>query len=78
MGRGGRPLLHSARGLVARDQRTQYKFEVLAVSLLDIGSALVEMGNKTLRMNAAAPWPASSYFPAQNSSTSDLVLAMRN
>jgi len=37
------------RGLVALDQRTQYKLEVLAGSLLDIRTVLLEANAKTLR-----------------------------
>ena len=37
------------RGLVALDQRTQYREEVLAGSLLDIRSKLLEVRSKTLR-----------------------------
>lgn len=37
------------RGLVALEQRTQYKLEVLAGSLLDIRTTLLEAKAKTLR-----------------------------
>lgn len=37
------------RGLVALDQRIQYRREVLAGSLLHVDTALVELGGKTLR-----------------------------
>jgi acyl-CoA thioester hydrolase len=37
------------RGLVALDQRTQYKLEVIAGSLLDIRTVLLEAKTKTLR-----------------------------
>jgi acyl-CoA thioester hydrolase len=37
------------RGLVALDQRTQYRLEVLAGSLLDIRTQLAEVKSKTLR-----------------------------
>jgi acyl-CoA thioester hydrolase len=40
----------NSRGLVALDQRTQYKLEVLAGSLLDIRTSLLEAKNKTLDM----------------------------
>jgi acyl-CoA thioester hydrolase len=37
------------RGLVALDQRIQYRREVLQGSLLEVGTELVELGAKTLR-----------------------------
>jgi acyl-CoA thioester hydrolase len=37
------------RGLVALDQRIQYRREVLPGSLLDVVTELMEIGNKTLR-----------------------------
>ncbi len=37
------------RGLVALDQRIHYRREVLAGSLLDIGTSLVEVNGKTIR-----------------------------
>jgi acyl-CoA thioester hydrolase len=39
----------NSRALVALDQRTRYALEVLAGSLLDISTELVEIGGKTLR-----------------------------
>jgi acyl-CoA thioester hydrolase len=37
------------RGLVALDQRIRYRREVLPGSLLEVGTELLELGNKTLR-----------------------------
>ncbi len=37
------------RGLVALDQRTQFKHEVLAGSLIDVRSELLEINTKTIR-----------------------------
>jgi acyl-CoA thioester hydrolase len=37
------------RGLVALDQRIQYRREVLPGSLLDVATELMELGHKTLR-----------------------------
>jgi acyl-CoA thioester hydrolase len=42
-------LARHGRGLVALDQRTQYQQEVLAGTLLDIRSELIDIGRKTLR-----------------------------
>jgi acyl-CoA thioester hydrolase len=42
-------LAAQARGLVALDQRIQYRREVLAGSLLEVGTELLELGDKTLR-----------------------------
>jgi acyl-CoA thioester hydrolase len=42
-------LKENQRGLVALDQRSQYKLEVLAGSLLDIRTSLIEAKSKTLR-----------------------------
>lgn len=42
-------LKENSRGLVALDQRTQYKLEVLAGSLLDIRTHLLEVKARTLR-----------------------------
>jgi acyl-CoA thioester hydrolase len=42
-------LAQHGRGLIALDQRTQYKHEVLAGTLLDIRSELIDIGHKTLR-----------------------------
>jgi acyl-CoA thioester hydrolase len=42
-------LAQQNRGLVALDQRIQYRREVLQGSLLEVGSELVELGSKTLR-----------------------------
>jgi acyl-CoA thioester hydrolase len=42
-------LKENSRGLVALDQRIQYKLEVLAGSLLDIRTGLLEVKTKTLR-----------------------------
>ncbi len=42
-------LKENQRGLVALDQRSQYKLEVLAGSLLDIRTSLLEAKTKTLR-----------------------------
>jgi acyl-CoA thioester hydrolase len=39
----------NSRALVALDQRTRYELEVLAGSLLDVSTELVEIGRKTLR-----------------------------
>lgn len=38
------------RGFVALEQRTRYKQEVLAGSLLDVRTVLVELANKTMRL----------------------------
>jgi acyl-CoA thioester hydrolase len=42
-------LTENQRGLVALDQRTQYKLEVLSGSLLHIQTELVEIKSKTIR-----------------------------
>lgn len=43
-------LNRSGRGAVVADQRTQYKREVLAGSLLHITTELLEIGRKSLRI----------------------------
>jgi acyl-CoA thioester hydrolase len=40
------------RGLVAIDQRTQYRLEVFAGSLLDIRTTLLETGNKDVAIRS--------------------------
>jgi acyl-CoA thioester hydrolase len=42
-------LRENRRGLVALDQRTQYKLEVLSGSLLEIQTELIELKAKTIR-----------------------------
>jgi acyl-CoA thioester hydrolase len=56
----------SKRALVALDQRTQYKLEVLSGSLLDIRTELVELRSKTLRI----------VHRMRSSETGDLVATM--
>ena len=54
------------RGLVALDQRIQYRREVLPGSLLDVATELIELGHKTLRY----------LHRMRNSETADEVASM--